>query len=479
MTTNGYPTLHQWIDGQKLSGNGREVSQVINPANGAVIGEMPHATDADLEAALESSARGFQVWRATRAWDRAAVLYKAAALMRERKNALALALTMEVGKPLWESAWEIEFTADCLVWHAEEAKRIYGRTVESRTPHGRAIVSREPIGPVAGFAPWNLPVLLTARKIAAALAAGCSMIMKPSEETPGTGLMIAEIFADAGLPAGVLNVVVGDPEVISRTLVGSQTIRKVSFTGPTHVGKMLAVMAAQNVTPVTMELGGHAPVIICDDADIDAAVQMAVPNKFLNAGASCVSPSRFILQDGIYDSFVDKFTAAAKALKVGDPMAEGTQMGPLANARRLDAMERHIKDGVERGARLTTGGNRIGNEGFFFEPTVLAEVPEDALIMNEEPFGPIAAMTRFSDLDDAIVRANRLPFGLGAYAFTASQAQAAKLADEIESGMVGINTFSIATAETPFGGVKQSGYGSENGAESVNAYLVTKFTNYA
>ncbi len=479
MASTGYTSLYQWIDGQKLSGDGRTVSDVINPATGGVIGEMPHATAADLEAALESSARGFKVWRATQAWDRAAVLYKAAEIMRARTDALALALTMEVGKPIWEAAWEVQFTADSLVWHAEEAKRIYGRTIESRSPHGRGIVSREPIGPVAGFAPWNLPVLLTARKIAAALAAGCSMIMKPSEETPGTGLMVAEIFADAGLPSGVLNVVIGDPEEISRTLIASETIRKVSFTGPTHVGKMLAGLAAQNVTPVTMELGGHAPVIVCDDADIETAVQMAVPNKYLNAGASCVSPSRFILQDGIYDNFVEKFTAASKALKVGDPMAEGTQMGPLANARRLDAMERHVKDAVAKGARVTTGGNRIGNEGFYFEPTVLADVPEDALILNEEPFGPISAMTRFSDLDDAIARANRLPFGLGAYAFTGSAAQGNKLADEIESGMVGINTFAIAAAETPFGGVKQSGYGSEGGAESVNSYLVTKFTNYA
>jgi succinate-semialdehyde dehydrogenase/glutarate-semialdehyde dehydrogenase len=474
-----YPDLYLWIGGKKISAQGRDHTEVLNPATGKLLGQMPHATEADLAAALESSSRAFKMWRSTQAWDRAAVLSRAAALMRERTQAFARAASLEVGKPIGEAAWEVTFTADNLEWHGEEAKRIYGRVIESRLPHGRALVTREPVGPVAAFAPWNLPVLLTARKIAAAIAAGCSIIMKPSEETPGTCIMLAELFADAGLPAGVLNVVLGDPAFISRTLIGSSIIRKVSFTGPTHVGKLLAELAAQHVIPVTMELGGHAPVIICDDADVDAAVSQALPNKFLNAGASCVSPSRFFVQDGVYDEFVTKFAAGSKALKVGDPLADGTQMGPLANARRLDAMELLIKDAVDRGARLVTGGKRIGNEGYFFEPTVLADVTDEARIMNEEPFGPVAALSRFNDLDTAIARANRLPFGLGAYAFTGSIAQAHKLADEIESGMIGINTFAIAAAETPFGGVKQSGYGSEAGAEAIDSYLVTKFVAYA
>jgi len=478
MTADGYPELHLWIGGQALSGGGRSTSEVINPANGGVIGNMPHATAADLSAALESSAQAFSNWRKVGAWERAAVLMKAADLFRERRDELALAATLEVGKPLGEAAWETDFTAEQLIWHAEEAKRIYGRTIEPRAPNTRSIVSYEPIGPVAGFAPWNLPILLTTRKIAAAVAAGCSIILKPSEETPGSSLVIAKIFKDAGLPDGVLNVVTGDPEVISRTLIESPVIRKVSFTGPTPVGKLLATIAAQQVTPVTMELGGHAPVIVCNDADIEGAAYGAVFNKFLNAGASCVSPSRFYLEDGIYDEFVEKFTAATKQLKVGDPMHPDTQMGPLANSRRVDAMERHIADAVSRGARVTTGGNRIGNDGFFFEPTILADVPEEALIMNEEPFGPVAALARFSSLDDAIMRANRLPFGLGAYAFTGSLVAADKLANGIESGMLGINTYSFASAETPFGGVKQSGYGAEGGAEAIEAYLVRKLTTY-
>ncbi|WP_260591417.1 NAD-dependent succinate-semialdehyde dehydrogenase [Sphingomonas sp. TF3] len=477
-TPRAYTPLYQWIDGQKLAGEGRDTSPVLNPFDGSVIGEMPHATVADLEAALDSSDRAFKLWRAVPAWERSAIILKAVALLRERSQALADALTLEVGKPQFEAHMEIGLTLDSMTWCAEEAKRIYGRTVESRSPHGRAIISREPVGPVAAFSPWNVPALLTGRKIAAALAAGCSMILKPSEETPGSCLLIAEAFADAGLPAGVLNVVIGDPDLISRTLIGSKIIRKVSFTGPTPVGKHLAVLAAQRVIPVTMELGGHAPVIVCDDADIAATLAGSVPNKYFNAGQSCIAPTRFYLQDAIYDQFVEQFTAAASTIVVGSGFDAATQMGPLANARRLEAMERHVNDAVARGAALTTGGHRIGNRGFLWQPTVLADVPEDALIMNDEPFGPVAVMARFSDIDEAIARANRLEFGLGGYAFTRSTARAAKLADSIEAGMVGINTFAMGMPEAPFGGVKQSGYGSENGTEGIDAYLVTKFANY-
>jgi succinate-semialdehyde dehydrogenase/glutarate-semialdehyde dehydrogenase len=474
-----YPQLYQWIDGNKLSGEGRDVTAVLDPADGSSLGDMPHATAADLDAALTSSAKAFKTWRTVPAWTRAEIIVKAAALLRERADVIAHALTLEVGKPLGESHMELGLTLDSMLWCAEEAKRIYGRTVEARNPNGRAIVSREPIGPVAAFSPWNLPALLTGRKIAAALAAGCTMIIKPSEETPGSCLLIAQAFADAGLPDGVLNVVMGDPDMISRTLIGSPVIRKVSFTGPTPVGKHLAALAAEQVTPVTMELGGHAPVIVCDDADIDATVAMSVPNKFFNAGASCIAPTRFFIQDSVFDEFVAKFTAAATALKVGHGLESSTQMGPLANERRLAAMERLIGDAVERGAKLATGGNRIGTQGFYFEPTVLVDVPEDALIMRDEPFGPVATMSRFNDLEDVIERANSVPFGLGSYAFTASLKRANRLADGLESGMVGVNTYMLGMPESPFGGVKQSGYGSENGIEGIDAYLVTKFTNYA
>ena len=479
MNTNTYVPLYQWIDGKKLAGNGREVSPVLNPFDGSVLGELPHASAEDLQTALESTARAFQVWRKVPAWQRAAVIEKAVALLRERQQQLALALTLEVGKPLAEANMELNLTFESMIWCAEEAKRIYGRTLESRIPNGRAIVSREPIGPVAAFAPWNVPALLTGRKIAAALAAGCSMIIKPSEETPATCLMIAEAFAQAGLPVGVLNVVLGDPAFISQKLISSKVIRKVSFTGPEPVGKQLAKLAADNITAVTMELGGHAPVVVCDDADIDAAVAASVPNKFFNAGASCIAPTRFYVQDAVFDEFVSKFTAGAKAIRVGNGQNATTQMGPLANSRRMASMERLIGDAIAKGAKLATGGKRIGDTGLFWEPTVLVDVPETALIMNEEPFGPVATINRFTTLEDGIEAANRLPFGLGAYAFTRALSRANALADSIESGMVGINTYYFGMPEGPFGGVKQSGYGSENGVEGIDAYLVTKFTNYA
>lgn len=479
MSTQGYIDLFLWINGHKLSGGGREESAVINPFDGRSLGQMPHASAQDLEAALNSADQGFKTWRAVPAWERAAVIERAVAWLRERSEQLASLLTLEVGKPLAESRMELGLTFESMIWCAEEAKRIYGRTLEPRTPHGRAMVSREPVGPVAAFAPWNVPALLTGRKIAAALAAGCSIVIKPSEETPATCLLIAEAFDAAGLPAGVLNVVLGDPDFISRTLLASKIIRKVSFTGPEPVGRQLAKLAADNITPITMELGGHAPVIVCDDADIEAVVSDSVPNKFFNAGASCIAPTRFYVQDAAFDRFVSAFVAQAQAIKLGSGFDPETRMGPLANGRRLAAMERLIADAVARGGKLETGGARVKNDGFFWAPTVLTNVPEDADIMNHEPFGPVATISRFSTLEDAIGQANRLPFGLGAYAFTSSLHRAHQLADSIESGMVGINTYHFGMPEGPFGGVKQSGYGSENGIEGIDAYLVTKFVHIA
>lgn len=477
MNTHPYLPLYLWIDGQKLSGGDRTQSPVINPADGSVLGHMPHATNQDLHAALKSSERGFKVWRSVTAWQRAAIIEQAVTWLRERRERLETLLTLEVGKPLAESRMEVSLTLDSMIWCAEEAKRIYGRTLEPRIPHGRAVVSHEPIGPVAAFAPWNVPALLTGRKIAAALAAGCSMVIKPSEETPASCLLIAEAFAEAGLPAGVLNVVLGDPEFISTTLLASDIIRKVSFTGPEPVGRKLAKLAAENITPITMELGGHAPVIVCDDADIEAAISASVPNKFFNAGASCIAPTRFYVQDAVFEQFVAAFVEGAKAIKVGDGFDPTIHMGPLANARRLAAMERLVADAVASGGILETGGYRIEGKGFFWAPTVLTNVPEEAEIMNCEPFGPVATISRFTHLEEAINHANRLPFGLGAYAFTRSLARAHRLADEIESGMVGINTYYFGMPEGPFGGVKQSGYGSENGIEGISAYLVTKFVH--
>jgi succinate-semialdehyde dehydrogenase/glutarate-semialdehyde dehydrogenase len=471
----GYTPLHLWIDGQKLSGGGRDASLVLNPSTGDVLAEMPHANGADLANAVGAAERGFKTWRAVGAWDRAAILRRAAELVRQRAELFARVLTLEEGKPLFESDWEVGAIAEIIEWQAEEGRRLYGRVLQPRTRHGSAQVLREPVGPVAAFAPWNLPLFLTGRKIATALGAGCSVIIKPAEETPASCLLLAQAFADAGLPAGVLNVVLGEPSMISTYLVTSEVIRKVSFTGSTAVGKHLARLAADGVKRITLELGGHAPVIVCDDADIDATVAASIFNKYFNAGQICISPTRFYVQDAVYPAFVEKLTAATAAVTVGDGLDRNTQMGPLANGRRMNAMHLHLSDAVKTGAKLRTGGGRIGQQGFYWQPTVLSDVPDSALVMNEEPFGPVAAVAPFSTVDEVVEKANRLPYGLAAYAFTRSATRAALFSDALESGLVGLNTFNVAPPEGPFGGVKQSGYGSEGGSEGIDSYLVPKF----
>jgi succinate-semialdehyde dehydrogenase / glutarate-semialdehyde dehydrogenase len=472
---NGYTPLYLWIDGQRFHGEGRDSNRVLNPSTGDVLAEMPHARVADLDLAVEAATRAFRTWRKVGAWERAAIFRKAAELIRERADTIARVLTLEEGKPLFESRWEVGAIADIIDWQAEEGKRIYGRVLPPRSSHGRAFVVREPVGPVAAFTPWNLPIFLTGRKIATAMAAGCTIVIKPAEETPASCLLLAEAFADAGLPGGVLNVVLGDPNLISTHLVSSESIRKISFTGSTKVGKHLARLAADGVKRITMELGGHAPVIVCNDADIDAAVGASVPNKYFNAGQICISPTRFYVQSGVHDAFVERLKTAAENLVVGDGLDTSTQMGPLANSRRMDAMDRHVADALKRGARLETGGKRTGKAGHYWNPTVLSQVPDQALVMNDEPFGPLAAIAAFDNLEDVVEQANRLPYGLAAYAFTSSASQAAMLSDELEAGLVGINTFNVAVPEGPFGGVKQSGYGSEGGTEGIDAFLVPKF----
>jgi succinate-semialdehyde dehydrogenase/glutarate-semialdehyde dehydrogenase len=336
-------------------------------------------------------------------------------------------------------------------------------------------VFREPIGPVAAFTPWNFPVTIPARKIAAALAAGCSCIAKPAEETPTPTLAIAQALADAGLPDGVLNIVFGVPDHISTHLIASPIIKKISFTGSTRVGKHLARLAADGVKPATLELGGHAPTIVFADADIEKAAEMTARSKYRNAGQICITPTRFYLHEAIHDRFVAKFRAVAASLKLGDGLDPATQMGPLANSRRIDAMESLVSDAQRAGARIELGGERKGERGYFWQPTVLTDVPNEARIMNEEPFGPVAVTRRFKDFDEVVAEANRLPFGLSAYAFTRDTTTATRIGDELESGMVGINNMMLTTPETPFGGVKESGYGSEGGAEGLDSYLVTKF----
>jgi succinate-semialdehyde dehydrogenase/glutarate-semialdehyde dehydrogenase len=386
---------------------------------------------------------------------------------------------MELGKPLAEAKGEIGVGADVIDWFAEEGRRAYGRVIPARADGIYQLVIKEPVGPVAAFTPWNFPINQAVRKISAAVATGCSVILKGPEETPGACAALVQAYVDAGLPAGVVNLVYGVPSEISEYLIPHPIIRKVTFTGSTAVGKHLAALAGAHMKRVTMELGGHAPAIVFEDADVDHAVKILSANKYRNAGQVCVSPTRFLVHEKIYGAFVDKFVAAAKSLKVGDGLDKDTRMGPLANARRVEAMERFVSDAVAKGAKIQTGGKRIGNKGFFFEPTVLTDVSMDAKIMNEEPFGPLAPIASFKEFDAVVEEANRLPYGLAAYAYTRSAKTAAAIGAAIETGMVSINHHGLALPEVPFGGVKDSGYGSEGGSEAIESYLNTKFITQA
>jgi succinate-semialdehyde dehydrogenase/glutarate-semialdehyde dehydrogenase len=473
MTANSDTLL--FIDGTWCGGSGGAPLPVLNPATGETIGSVARAGPADLDRALAAAEKGFKSWRKISAYDRGRILRKAGDLLRSRADAIAPVMTREHGKPQGEAKGEVMSGADILDWFAEEARRTYGRVIPARSDTVQQIVSKEPVGPVAAFTPWNFPINQAARKVAAALAAGCSVILKGPEETPASCAALVQALADAGLPAGVLNLVYGVPADISAYLIPRRTIRKVSFTGSVPVGKHLAALAGAHMKRVTMELGGHSPAIVFADADVEVAAKILSANKFRNAGQICVSPTRFIVHDALYEPFVDRFVAAAKAVKVGDGMQDGIAMGPLATARRVEAMEGFIADAVAKGAKLRTGGRRIGNTGYFFEPTVLTDVPADARVMNEEPFGPIAIMLPFSTFDEAIAEANRLPYGLAAYAYTRSLKTAAAVAAAFESGTVSINHHGLAPIETPLGGVKDSGYGSEGGSEAIEAYLVTKF----
>ena len=475
---NGYDAdLALFINGSWKIGEGRDLFAVIDPASGEAIGEVPMASPADLDEALDAADKGFVLWRAAPAEQRAAVLKKAAALLRERVEPIARLLTMEQGKPLAEARAEVLSSAQLFDWCGEEATRIYGRTLVRPTGQ-RALVTRQPIGPVAAFSPWNFPVYLMAKKLGPALAVGCSVVAKPPEETPGCTGALMRCLADAGLPAGVAQLVHGVPDAVSRHLLASKVIRKVSFTGSVPVGKHLMRLAADGLKRVTMELGGHAPVLVFADCDLEKTLDLVVPQKFRNAGQVCVSPTRFYVQEAIYDRFVAGFAERARAVTTGHGLAAETLMGPLANARRPGAIAALVDDAAAKGARVLAGGKR-GADGFFFEPTLLADVPDSADIMSHEPFGPVAVTAPFSTLDDAVEKANRLPFGLAAFAFTEGLRTANLLGDAIEAGMVGINTFAVGAVDAPFGGVKDSGFGSEGGLEGMDSYLVTKAIHMA
>ena len=468
-----YPELHMMIDGEQVRAGDRRTFTVVNPATGDALGELPLAGAADLDRALDTARRGFRIWRDASAAERAGVLSGAARLMQERADSLARIATLEQGKPFHEAKIELMMNVGLFNFYAGECQRLYGRTLV-RPAGFRSTVSYEPVGPVAAFSPWNFPLGNPGRKLGAPIAAGCSVIMKSAEETPASALGVLQCLYDAGLPKEVAQAVFGVPDEVSRHLLASPVIRKLSFTGSTAIGKHLAKLAADDCKRTTMELGGHGPVLVFDDIDVDAVLDVVTPQKYRNAGQVCVSPTRYMIQDGIYDRFVAGFTERAQALKVGDGLADGTQMGPMANARRPDAMERLIGDAVKRGAKLHTGGARIGNRGFFYAPSVLSEVPVEAEIMNEEPFGPVAILNRFSTEEAMVEEANRLPYGLAAYCWTRDDRRQKRLAREVESGMIGINTPMIGGADSPFGGVKWSGHGAEDGPEGIHACLVTK-----
>jgi len=470
-----YPQLGLYIEGEWLNGDGRKGEDVINPATEKPLGHLPHATRSDLDRALESAEKGFKVWSATSAYDRSKVLRKAADLMRERHDNIARILTQEQGKTYAESRGEVLVTADILDWYAEEGRRAYGRIVPGRASHIRQLVLKEPVGVVAAFTPWNFPTLTPARKIGGALAAGCSLILKASEETPGSCIEMVRCLADAGLPAGVLNLVFGVPSDVSEHIIASDVVRKISFTGSIPVGKHLAGLAAKGMKRATMELGGHSAVVVFDDADPEKSADVIAAFKYRNAGQVCISPTRFYVQEPVFNKFLARFTEYAKGIKLGDGLEKGVTMGPLANSRRLEAMESIVNDAKAHGGKIVAGGKRHGNQGYFYEPTVVTDIPDHSKLMTNEPFGPVAPVIAFKTFDEVVERANSLEYGLASYAFTSSARTAHAIGDALQSGMVGVNSVAISTPETPFGGIKESGYGSEGGMEGLDAYMHTKF----
>ena len=473
-----YQKLSLYINGQFLSGEGRKSEEVINPATLEVLGHLPHATEADLEMALQSAQTAFTSWKKSSPMDRSAILRKVGQLTRDRAQEIARNMTQDQGKPLAEALGELISCSDHCDWHAEECRRIYGRVILPRSPDVRQFVLREPIGVCVAFTPWNFPYNQAIRKICAAIGAGCTIVLKGPEDSPSAVMAIAQMFHDAGLPPGVLNIVWGEPAKVSDYLIRSPISRKVSFTGSVPVGKQLAALAGAHMKRVTMELGGHSPVLVFDDADVERAATMLAKFKIRNAGQVCVSPTRFYVQKKAYDKFLAKFIDVLKNIKVGNGLDEGVEMGPLAHARRVPAISRFVEDARQRGATVVMGGDPIEGKGFFFPPTVITGLKDDAMLMCEEPFGPIAPVVPFDDIDEVLRRANSLPFGLSSYVFTNSLQTATKVSNGLEAGMVNINHFGSALPETPFGGIKDSGIGSEGGAETFDGYLVTKFVTH-
>ncbi|WP_413460504.1 NAD-dependent succinate-semialdehyde dehydrogenase [Herbaspirillum huttiense] len=471
-----YPTLYLYINGEFIGADASRKSEtVLNPATGDGLGQLPHASFQDVKHALIAADAAFRSWKNSSPMLRSEILRKVAVLARERADDIARGITLDQGKPLAEAKAEVLGCAEHADWHAEECRRIYGRVIPSRDPRVRQMVVREPVGVCAAFTPWNFPFNQAIRKMVAAIGAGCTLVIKGPEDAPSAVVALARLFHDAGLPPGVLNIVWGAPAEISEQIIRHSLVRKISFTGSVQVGKSLAAMAGGHMKRMTMELGGHAPVIVCDDADVDTAAATIAKLKLRNAGQVCVSPTRFYAQAGIYDRLRDRLVAAFEEARVGDGMSPETTMGPLAHQRRVMEMEAFVADSRARGGDILTGGFAPDRNGSYFMPTLVDGLPEESSLMTREPFGPIASLSRFDTLDEAISRANSLPFGLAAYAFTTNMQSAHRLGSELEAGMVNINHSGMALPETPFGGIKDSGIGSEGGTETFDGYLTTKF----
>lgn len=472
-----YPNTQLFLNGEWRDSLSKETLEIINPATEEIIGKLAHARKDDLDIALNAADTAFKDWKNVSAYDRSKILRKAAEIIRSRVDLIAGLMTLEQGKPLAEAKGETLGAADSIDWYAEEGRRAYGRIIPARAQGVYQFVFKEPVGVVAAFTPWNFPLNQVVKKVAAAFAAGCTVIIKGPEETPASVAELIKAFNEAGMPKGSINLVFGIPAEISEYLISHPIVRKVTFTGSTAVGKQLASLAGTHMKRATMELGGHSPAIVCADADINVAVKILSANKFRNAGQVCISPTRFLVHESIYDQFVEGFVKSAESLNVGNGLDEGINMGPLAHDRRLTAIEGFVADAVEKGAKILTGGKRKGNKGYFFEPTVMTDVSKDSRIMNEEPFGPLAPINSFSSIDEVVEEANRLNYGLAAYAYTNSAKTAQHLGAAIESGQVSINHHGLGLVDTPFGGVKDSGYGSEGGPEGLDAYMTTKLVS--
>jgi len=474
-----YSNMGNFINGS-WSNNSKETIDVINPFNEEVLGQIPVSTEKDLDAALEAASKSMQSWKETSPWDRSKIIKQIANLIRERADEIAKTMTLETGKPLVEAKGETMASADQFEWYSEETKRIYGQIIQPRTQDVRLQVRYEPVGVVAAFSAWNFPILLPARKVAASIAAGCSIILKPASETPGTCMHMIQACKDAGVPNGVVNFVTGKSSFISKYLIASPIIKKVSLTGSVEVGKEILKLAADGIKKVSMELGGHAPVLVLNDADVSTAAITSSNTKFRNAGQVCISPTRFIVQDKIYDQYCDEFVKNTKKLKLGNGLEEGVNIGPMANLRGLEHVDQLVQDATTKGANLLTGGKRSKdfNKGYFYEPTVMNDVPDNADIMQVEPFGPVAPIVKFHDLEEGFAKANNTNFGLAGYVFTTSLKNAHLASEKLEVGMVGVNDMLLASAEIPFGGIKESGFGREGGSLGILDYLVPKYTKF-